>query len=49
MVLRAVAKNEAMVVTDASQRKVFQQTYVDLVMRAFDEVEAFDQSVETAK
>ncbi|HHX82648.1 MAG TPA: SDR family oxidoreductase [Pseudomonadaceae bacterium] len=43
MVLRAVHRNQPMVVTDASQRHVFQETYVDLVMSAFDEAEAYDR------
>ena len=43
LVLRAVRANRPMVVTDASRRKTFVETYVDLVMSAFDEVEAFDR------
>lgn len=43
MVLNAVRKNLPMVVTDAAQRETFRTTYVDLVMRAFDEAEAHDR------
>ena len=43
MVLRAVRENRAMVLTDASMRKTFTETYVDVVMDAFDQVEAFDR------
>ncbi|MCK9563797.1 MAG: SDR family oxidoreductase [Bacteroidales bacterium] len=43
MVLRAVRRNSPIVLTDAAQRQVFQETYVDLVMKAFDEAEAFDR------
>jgi NAD(P)-dependent dehydrogenase (short-subunit alcohol dehydrogenase family) len=44
MVLRAVRENRPMVLTDASMRKIFVETYVDVVMDAFDQVEAFDRS-----
>lgn len=43
MVIRAVRRNRPMVVTDASQRQTFQKTYVDTVMAAFDDAEAFDR------
>ena len=43
--LRAVRANRPMVVTDASRRKTFVETYVDLVMSAFDDVEAFDREL----
>jgi len=43
MVLRAVRKNRAMVVTDGSLRKAFMETYVNVVMEAFDEADAFDR------
>jgi NAD(P)-dependent dehydrogenase (short-subunit alcohol dehydrogenase family) len=43
MVLRAVHANRPMVITDASHRKTFKKTYVDMVMEAFDEAEAFDR------
>ena len=43
IVLRAVRQNRAMVLTDASMRKTFTETYVDVVMDAFDQVEAFDR------
>jgi NAD(P)-dependent dehydrogenase (short-subunit alcohol dehydrogenase family) len=45
MVLHAVRKNLPMVVTDASQRENFSRGYVDLVMRAFDDAEAFDRGI----
>ncbi len=40
--LEAVRHNRPMVVTDSSMRKVFQETYVDLVMSAFDDLERLD-------
>jgi NAD(P)-dependent dehydrogenase (short-subunit alcohol dehydrogenase family) len=43
LVLRAVRDDRPMVVTDASQRAAFLTSYVDLVMGAFDDVEAFDR------
>jgi NAD(P)-dependent dehydrogenase (short-subunit alcohol dehydrogenase family) len=43
LVLRAVRDDRPMVVTDASQRSTFLASYVDLVMAAFDDVEAFDR------
>jgi NAD(P)-dependent dehydrogenase (short-subunit alcohol dehydrogenase family) len=43
MVLLAVRENRPMVVTDASQRGDFIQGYVDVVLSAFDAVEAFDK------
>lgn len=43
LVLRAVRDNRPMVVTDAKHRKTFAESYVDLVMAAFDDVEAFDR------
>jgi NAD(P)-dependent dehydrogenase (short-subunit alcohol dehydrogenase family) len=43
LVLRAVRDDRPMVVTDASHRATFVKSYVDLVMRAFDDVEAFDR------
>jgi len=43
MVLRAVRENRPMVVTDPSHRKTFEETYLDVVMRAFDDAEAFDK------
>jgi NAD(P)-dependent dehydrogenase (short-subunit alcohol dehydrogenase family) len=42
MVLRAVRENRPMVVTDPAQRDNFRKGYADLVMQAFDDVEAFD-------
>jgi NAD(P)-dependent dehydrogenase (short-subunit alcohol dehydrogenase family) len=43
MVLRAVRDNRPMVVTDGSLRQVFVDTYVNVVMDAFDEADAFDR------
>ena len=43
MVLRAVRDNRPMVVTDGSMRQVFMDTYVNVVMDAFDEADAFDR------
>jgi NAD(P)-dependent dehydrogenase (short-subunit alcohol dehydrogenase family) len=43
MVLRAVRDNRPMVVTDGSMRRFFKDTYVDVVMEAFDEADAFDR------
>jgi hypothetical protein len=43
MVLRAVRDNRPMVVTDGSLRQVFMDTYVNVVMDAFDEADAFDR------
>jgi NAD(P)-dependent dehydrogenase (short-subunit alcohol dehydrogenase family) len=43
IVLEAVRENRPMVVTDGSMRKVFMETYVDVVMRAFDAADAFDR------
>jgi len=43
MVLRAVRDNRPMVVTDGSMRRVFMDTYVNVVMEAFDEADAFDR------
>ena len=41
MVLRAVGKNRAMVITDETRRHYFQSLYVDVVMQAFDDAQAF--------
>jgi NAD(P)-dependent dehydrogenase (short-subunit alcohol dehydrogenase family) len=43
MVLRAVRDNRPMIVTDGSMRRFFKETYVDVVMDAFDEADAFDR------
>jgi NAD(P)-dependent dehydrogenase (short-subunit alcohol dehydrogenase family) len=45
MVVLAVRENRPIVVTTAADRHVFQETYVDPVMTAFDEVEAFERSL----
>jgi len=45
LVLRAVRDNRPMVVTDSSHRKTFVESYANLVMRAFDDVEAFDREL----
>jgi NAD(P)-dependent dehydrogenase (short-subunit alcohol dehydrogenase family) len=41
--LQAVRSNRPMVVTDGAMRKTFKETYADLVMAAFDDVDAFDR------
>jgi NAD(P)-dependent dehydrogenase (short-subunit alcohol dehydrogenase family) len=41
MVLRGVRNNRAMIVTDETRRHFFQQLYVDVVMQAFDDAQAF--------
>lgn len=42
MTLHAVRENQPMVVTDATRRELFLQSYVDVVLSAFDAAEAFD-------
>jgi NAD(P)-dependent dehydrogenase (short-subunit alcohol dehydrogenase family) len=42
MLLVALRENRAIVVTDASQREDFLRGYVDVVLSAFDDCEAFD-------
>jgi short-subunit dehydrogenase len=49
IVLRAVRENRPMVLTDASMRKTFVETYVNVVMEAFDQVEAFDRETARAR
>jgi NAD(P)-dependent dehydrogenase (short-subunit alcohol dehydrogenase family) len=49
MVLRAVRDNRPMVVTDGSMRKIFMETYVNIVMEAFDEADAFDRQAATRR
>ena len=44
MVLAAVRADRAIVVTDASQREIFLQRYVDVVLSAFDDAAAFDRA-----
>jgi len=43
MVLRAVRANRPMVMTEPKMRTAFKESYVDLVLAAFDEAEAFDR------
>jgi NAD(P)-dependent dehydrogenase (short-subunit alcohol dehydrogenase family) len=43
--LSAVKTNRPMVISDANMRKTFQEGYLDIVMRAFDDVEAFDRQL----
>jgi NAD(P)-dependent dehydrogenase (short-subunit alcohol dehydrogenase family) len=43
MVLGAIRENRAMVVTDRSQRALFEQGFADLVLTAFDQVDQFDR------
>jgi hypothetical protein len=45
MVLLAVRQNRPIVLTDPYDRKIFQATYVEPIMTAFDEVEAFERSL----
>ena len=45
MVLRGVRRNRPIVLTDSYDRKIFQEIYVDPIMTAFDEVEAFEASL----
>ena len=42
MCLDAVRDNRPLVVTDGTMRKLFRETYHDVVMKAFDELDAFD-------
>ena len=42
MVLLAVRENRSMVVTDSTQRELFIQSYVDVVLSAFDDAAAFN-------
>jgi hypothetical protein len=49
MVLRAVRDNRPIVVTDGSMRQIFLDTYVNAVMDAFDEADAFDGKVQARK
>lgn len=42
MVLKAIRKNRAMVITDGTMRPTFTDTYVKTVMEAFDDVDVFD-------
>ena len=45
LVLRAVKDNRRMVVTDPTNRQIFQDTYVKIVNEAFDDAEAFERSL----
>ncbi len=45
MVMLAVRENRPIVSTDGYDRKIFQETYVDPFMTAFDQVEAFDRAM----
>lgn len=47
MCLQAVCNDRPLVITDGAMRSVFQETYVDMVMSAFDDVDAFDASLAT--
>jgi NAD(P)-dependent dehydrogenase (short-subunit alcohol dehydrogenase family) len=42
--LQAVCNNRPMVITDSALRKTFEETYLEVVRSAFDEVEAFDRT-----
>jgi len=42
--LQAVRSNRAMVVTDGAMRATFRESYVDLVMSAFDDIDEFDRN-----
>lgn len=48
MVLQAIRENQPMVITDASMRQTFRETYVDLVEKAFDFVDSFDRAAPKA-
>ena len=48
MVLLAVRENRPMVVTDSTRRELFIQSYVDVVLSAFDDATAFDRRSSTA-
>jgi hypothetical protein len=43
MTLRAVRADRPMVLTDAAKRSAFLDSYVNVVLQAFDEAAAFDQ------
>lgn len=45
MCLQAVKNDRPLVFTDGAMRQTFQDTYVDMVMAAFDDVDAFDKSL----
>ena len=45
MVLLAVRENRPIVVTTPSDRQIFQETYVEPVLKAFDEVDAFEEAL----
>jgi hypothetical protein len=47
MTLRAVRANQPMVLTDAAKRQVFLDSYVAVVLQAFDEAAAFDHEAGT--
>jgi NAD(P)-dependent dehydrogenase (short-subunit alcohol dehydrogenase family) len=44
MVLEAIHENRAVVVTDGSQRAMFDEGFADLVLSAFDEATQFDRT-----
>ncbi|CAN7665165.1 SDR family NAD(P)-dependent oxidoreductase [Phenylobacterium sp. LjRoot225] len=45
MVLRGVRNNRAIVFDHSDQRKIFQETYLNLVMQAFDDALDYEQSM----
>jgi hypothetical protein len=45
MVLLAVRENHPIVVTDPRDRNTFIETYVNPVLSAFDQVEAFEETL----
>lgn len=47
--LRAVENDRPLVITDGAMRKVFRETYVDMVEAAFDDVDAFDRALRDAR
>jgi NAD(P)-dependent dehydrogenase (short-subunit alcohol dehydrogenase family) len=49
MVLLAVRENRPIVVTTPSDRQIFQETYVEPVLRAFDEVDAFEEALAASR
>jgi hypothetical protein len=45
MVLLAVKENRPIVVTSQTDRRRFTETFVDLVMTAFDELDEFERTL----
>ncbi len=45
MCLHAVQRNRPMVITDGSMRRIFRETYLDVVMGAFDDIDEFERTL----